>query len=126
MQTNSQTTVKRPRRRNKSILPVAAASMVAFLGLSGFLGAQMASGQDPLVGSGQKQTAQVQPQVVRKVVVTRKVIIKQEVPAVVASSGSAPAQASSGTTYSAPVQQSAPVQSAPVQSAPAPVQSGSS
>ena len=126
MQTNSQTPVKRPRRRNKTILPVAAASLVAFLGLSGFLGAQMASGQDPLLGSGKKQTAQVQPQVVRKVVVTRKVIIKQEAPATAPSTGTAPAPASGGTTYSAPVQQSAPVQSAPVQSAPAPVQSGSS
>ena len=125
---NTQAPARRPRRRNRTILPVAAATLVAFMGMTGFLGAQMAHGQDPLLGSGKKQTAQVQPKVVRKVIVTRKVIIKQAAPA--ASAGGAAVASSSGSGYSAPVQQSAPVQSAPapapVQSAPAPVQSGSS
>lgn len=127
MQTSTSPAPRRPRRRNRTILPVAAASLAAFVGVFGFLGAQMAHGQDPLLGAGKKQTAQVSPVTVRKVVVTRKVIIRQA-PAVASPSGAgtpAPA-AGSGTSYSAPVQQSAPVQSAPVQSAPAPVQSGSS
>lgn len=128
MSTPAPTPKPRPRRRNRTILPVAAASFLAFLGVSGFLGSQMAHGQDPLLGAGKQQTAQVQPKVVRKVIVTRKVIIKQAAPAASASAsgGGYTAPASSGGSYSAPVQQSAPVQSAPVQSAPAPVQSGSS
>jgi cytoskeletal protein RodZ len=111
---------KRPRRRNKTILPVAAASMVAFLGLTGFLGAQMAEGKDPLVGSGKQATAQVQAANVKKVIITRKVIVKKDA-APAASGGTA--AATPAATYSAPVQQSAPAQPAP---APAPVQSGTS
>lgn len=123
---NTTTPPKRPRRRNRTILPVAAATMVAFLGMTGFLGAQMAEGKDPLIGSGKQATAQTQPKTVRKVIITRKVIIKQQAPAV--SSGAGAAGPASGGSYSAPVQQSAPVQSAPAPapSAPAPVQSGSS
>ena len=123
---NTTSPPKRPRRRNRTILPVAAATMVAFLGMTGFLGAQMAEGKDPLVGSGKQATAQSQPTTVRKVIVTRKVIVRQAAPAAAASS-SAPV-ATQGGGYAAPAQQSAPVQSAPApaQPAPAPVQSGSS
>ena len=114
---------KRPRRRNKTILPVAAATMVAFLGMTGFLGAQMAEGKDPLIGSGRQATAQVQPATVKKVVITRKVIVKPAAPASAAGSQAAVAPAATGSYSAAPVQQSAPAQPAP---APAPVQSGSS
>ena len=113
---------KRPRRRNKTILPVAAASMVAFLGLTGFLGAQMAEGKDPLLGAGKPTTAQVQPATVKKVIITRKVIIKKDA-APAASAGAA--ASTPAASYSAPVQQSAPAQPAPAP-APAPVQSGTS
>lgn len=115
---------KRPQRQNRTILPVAAAALTCFLGITGFLGAQMAEGKDPLVGDGKQQTAQATPATVRKVIITRKVIIKEEAP-VVAAGAATVAPVASGTT-SASVQQSAPVQSAPVQSTPAPVQSGSS
>jgi hypothetical protein len=114
---------KRPRRRNKTILPVAAATAVAFLGVTGFLGAQMAEGKDPLIGSGKQATAQVQPATVKKVIITRKVVVKQEAPAAAAGTAAAVAPAAGGGYSSAPVQQSAPAQPAP---APAPVQSGSS
>ena len=116
---------KRPRRRNKTILPVAAATAVAFLGLTGFLGAQMAEGKDPLIGSGKQATAQVQPATVKKVIITRKVIVKQAAPS--AAAGGAAATAPATGYSSAPVQQSAPAQPAPAPApAPAPVQSGSS
>ncbi len=116
---------RRPRRRNRTILPVAAATAVAFLGVTGFLGAQMAEGKDPLIGSGKQATAQVQPATVKKVIITRKVVVKQEAPAAAAGTAAAVAPAAGGGYSSAPVQQSAPAQPAPAP-APAPVQSGSS
>ena len=118
---------RRPRRRNKTILPVAAATAVAFLGVTGFLGAQMAEGKDPLVGSGKQATAQVQPATVKKVVITRKVIVKQEAAPPATAGAPAAASASGGGYAPAPAQQSAPAQPAPAPApAPAPVQSGSS
>jgi hypothetical protein len=124
---NKPTPKKRPRRRNRTILPVAAATAVAFLGVTGFLGAQMAEGKDPLVGSGKQASAQVQPVTVKKVIITRKVIVKQEAPAAPAPGTGAGAQAAGSSYSSAPVQQSAPAQPAPAPApAPAPVQSGSS
>ena len=116
---------KGTRRRNRTILPVAAATAVAFLGVTGFLGAQMAEGKDPLIGSGKQATAQVQPATVKKVIITRKVVVKQEAPAAAAGTAAAVAPAAGGGYSSTPVQQSAPAQPAPAP-APAPVQSGSS
>ena len=134
MTTNARTTSRRPARRNRTLLPVAAVTALTFLGLSGFLGVQMANGKDPLVGSGKKQTAQAKPGVVRKVIITRKVIIREAAPTASSAAGAGTSGgsasysggyssgSSSGGGYSAPAQ-SAP---APAQSAPAPAQSGSS
>jgi hypothetical protein len=116
---------KGTRRRNRTILPVAAATAVAFLGVTGFLGAQMAEGKDPLIGSGKQATAQIQPATVKKVIITRKVVVGQEDAATAAGGATAAAPAAGGGYSSAPVQQSAPAQPAPAP-APAPVQSGSS
>lgn len=132
MTTDARTTNRRPARRNRTLLPVAAVTTLAFLGLSGFLGVQMADGKDPLIGSGKQQTAQAKPAVVRKVIITRKVIIKEAAPAASSGTGTGTSYGSAGYSGgyssggSSAGSYSAPAQSAPVQSAPAPVQSGSS
>jgi len=118
-------------RSNRTIMPVAISSILSFLVITAFLGSQVASGQDPKLGS--KQAAKVEPQqvLIKKKIVTRKIV--KMVPAPVQSAGSSSGQGYSASsqaysapsqTYSAPAQTySAPVQSAP---APAPVQTATS
>ncbi len=113
----------RPRRRRPSPLPVYAASLVAFLGITGFLGTRMAQGQDPALGAAKPKVAQVAQRrhvIVRKIVVTKHVtVVKPAAAATSAAPASAPA---------AQVQTSAPVQTytPPPAPAPAPVQTATS
>ncbi len=109
---------KKPKvRKNNSVATVFMSSIVAFLILIAFLGTQMASGNDPLLGKG-KKVAAVKPDkvLIRKVVITRKITT-----VVTAKEASAAYSPQATSTYSAPVQ-SAPAYSAP----PAPVQSSAS
>ncbi|MSX02500.1 MAG: hypothetical protein F2813_04985 [Actinobacteria bacterium] len=115
-------------RTNSTVAPVFLASLALFGSVAGFLGVQVASGQDPMLGA---KTANVQPKqvTVRKLVVTRKVVtIVRDPAAAGTATGSgtsyASSSAGSGSSYSAPTQSySAPAQSAP---APAPVQTATS
>ena len=115
-----------PRRvvRRPRTFPVYAATAAMFAALFGFLGVRVAEGQDPSLGAGfPVAAAPVHRVVVRKVVVTRRIVVikKDRAQAPAAGSGGAAATpvASSSQSYSAP----APVAAAP---APAPVQTASS
>jgi uncharacterized membrane protein YgcG len=115
-------------RRNDTVLPVFLASAAIFTLLVGFLGAQVASGQDPMLGAKKPEVAQ-KNLILRKVVKTKKIVTIVEAPSgATAASGTSGVYASSGggggssTSYSAPTQS----YSAPVQSAPAPVQTATS
>ena len=105
---------KRTRRKNNSIVSVFASSICNFLIVVAFLGAQIARGNDPQLGSAKPQTAQVKPSkvTIRKVVITKK--ITTIVPAKETSSTQSPAVAQSSytepatQTYNAPQTYSAP------------------
>ena len=53
--TNSQSK-PRARRKNKTILPVMLASTALFASMGGFLGLQVAAGNDPMLGAGAAST----------------------------------------------------------------------
>ena len=112
-------------RRNDTVLPVFLASAAIFALLAGFLGVQVASGQDPMLGAKKPEVAQ-KNLILRKVVKTKKIVTIVEAPSgATAASGTSGVYASSSggsTSYSAPTQS----YSAPVQSAPAPVQTATS
>ena len=109
-------------RSNDTVLPVFLASAAIFALLAGFLGVQVASGQDPMLGAKKPEVAQ-KNLILRKVVKTKKIVTIVEAPSgATAASGNSGVYASSGTSYSAPTQS----YSAPVQSAPAPVQTATS
>ncbi len=115
-------------RSNRTIMPVALSSLLAFLAITAFLGSQVAGGQDPKLGI--KQVAKVEPQqvLIKKKIVTRKVVKIVSAPTQ-SSSSSGQSYNAQAQTYSAPSQTySAPAQtySAPVQSTPAPVQTATS
>ena len=122
-QQSQQAKPKRNKRTNRTIFPVAVASVLAFLMVGSFLGQQVASGKDPRIGSA--KIAKVEPQqvLVKKKIITRRVvtIVRDKAPSstvtAAAQTYNAPAQ-----TYSAPAQ----TYSAPVQSSPAPVQTATS
>ena len=115
-------------RSNDTVLPVFLASAAIFALLAGFLGVQVAIGQDPMLGAKKPEVAQ-KNLILRKVVKTKKIVTIVEAPSsATAASGTSGDYASSGsgggssTSYSAPTQS----YSAPVQSAPAPVQTATS
>jgi hypothetical protein len=111
-------------RSNDTVMPVFLASAAIFALLTGFLGVQVANGQDPMLGAKKPEVAQ-KNLVLRKIVKTKKIVTIVEAPtAASTSTGSGAVYASSGggSSYSAPAQS----YSAPVQSAPAPVQTATS
>jgi hypothetical protein len=114
-------------RSNDTVMPVFLASAAIFTLLTGFLGVQVASGQDPMLGAKKPEIAQ-KNLILRKVVKTKKIVTIVEAPSgATAAGGNSGVYASSGgggssTSYSAPAQS----YSAPVQSAPAPVQTATS
>jgi hypothetical protein len=111
-------------RSNDTVMPVFLASAAIFALLAGFLGVQVASGQDPMLGAKKPEIAQ-KNLILRKVVKTKKIVTIVEAPSgATAAGGNSGVYASSGgsTSYSAPTQS----YSAPVQSAPAPVQTAAS
>ena len=117
----------RARRKNATILPVMLASLALFASMAGFLGVQVANGQDPMLGAAKPVVAQ-KNLILRKVIKTKKIVTIVDTPAAGATStGNGAVYASTGGgggSYSAPAQSySAPVQSAP---APAPVQTATS
>ncbi|MEI7691644.1 MAG: hypothetical protein WCJ50_03850 [Actinomycetes bacterium] len=117
----------RARRKNATILPVMLASAALFSSMAGFLGVQVANGQDPMLGAAKPVVAQKNV-ILRKVIKTKKIVTIVDTPAAGATStGNGAVYASTGGgggSYSAPAQSySAPVQSAP---APAPVQTATS
>jgi len=115
----------RARRKNATILPVMLASLALFASMAGFLGVQVANGQDPTLGAAKPVVAQKNV-ILRKVIKTKKIVTIVDTPAAGATStGNGAVYASTGGgSYSAPAQSySAPVQSAP---APAPVQTATS
>lgn len=115
----------RARRKNATILPVMLASAALFASMAGFLGVQVANGQDPMLGAAKPVVAQKNV-ILRKVIKTKKIVTIVDTPAAGATStGNGAVYASTGGgSYSAPAQSySAPVQSAP---APAPVQTATS
>lgn len=128
MENQNQTTKPKPRKpkTNRTIVPVFLASAAIFASVAGFLGVQVASGQDPMLGA-KTTTAQSKNVIVRKVIKTRKIVTVVDAPATGATStgnGAVYASSGGGSSYSAPAQSySAPVQSAP---APAPVQTATS
>lgn len=106
-------TRRRPSKR-PSPMPVYAATLAVFLGVTGFLGVRVAQGQDPALGAAKPKVAQVVP---RKRVIVRKVIVTKHVTVI----KPAPVQSSGATRASAPVQtSSAPVQQQTYTPAPAP------
>lgn len=114
-------------RSNDTVMPVFLASAAIFALLAGFLGVQVANGQDPMLGTPKPVVAQ-KNLILRKVIKTKKIVTIVDAPAAgAASTGSGAVYASTGGgggSYSAPAQSySAPVQSAP---APAPVQTATS
>ena len=112
-------------RSNDTVMPVFLASAAIFALLAGFLGVQVASGQDPMLGAAKPVVAQ-KNLILRKVIKTKKIVTIVDAPAAAATStGNGAVYASTGGgSYSAPAQSySAPVQSAP---APAPVQTATS
>ena len=113
--------VPRPRRVNKTLAPVAALSVAGFLAVSGLLGVQVARGEDPKLG--QVQVAKVEPQrvLVKKKIVTRKVVTV--IPA--ASAASKPSQRTVTSVPAAPAHTSSSPPPA-TYAAPTPVQSGAS
>ena len=126
-----QTPEKRPSkpavkaRSNDTVMPVFLASAAIFTLLAGFLGVQVANGQDPMLGTPKPVVAQ-KNLILRKVIKTKKIVTIIDAPsAPAAATGNGAVYASSGGgSYSAPAQSySAPVQSAP---APAPVQTATS
>jgi len=117
----------RARRKNATILPVMLASLALFASMAGFLGVQVANGQDPTLGAAKPVVAQKNV-ILRKVIKTKKIVTIVDTPAAGATStGNGAVYASTGGgggSYSAPAQSySAPVQSAP---APAAVQTATS
>lgn len=125
---SERTTTRRPARRKPRALPVYLTSAALFVGMFGFLGVRVADGQDPVLGTGKQwAAAPAVPHkvVVRRVVVTKRiVIVKRDRPATGASGGaqlasSAPVTQSSTPAYSAPAY-------TPPAAAPAPVQSSTS
>lgn len=122
--TDRRAQLKRSKRRTS--LAVYGVSAALFATVAGGLGVQMANGQDPAVGAKATQVAKVQPRrvLVRKVVVTKRIVVVKPAP-VAASSGPAYASAPAPSqTYSAPAQTySAPAAPAP---APAPVATATS
>ena len=62
---NSKTTTTqskpRARRKNKTILPVMLASAALFASIGGFLGLQVAAGNDPMLGAGATSTQAASP-----------------------------------------------------------------
>ena len=117
----------RARRKNATILPVMLASAALFSSMAGFLGVQVANGQDPMLGAAKPVVAQKNV-ILRKVIKTKKIVTIVDTPAAGATStGNGAVYASTGGgsgSYSAPAQSySAPVQSAP---APVPVQTATS
>ena len=112
-------------RSNDTVMPVFLASAAIFALLAGFLGVQVANGQDPMLGTPKPVVAQ-KNLILRKVIKTKKIVTIVNAPnAPAAATGNGAVYASSGGgSYSAPAQSySAPVQSAP---APAPVQTATS
>ncbi len=112
------TTPKRPPVRwRPRPLPIATVGVVAFVGLSGFIGVRMAAGQDPALGAGS-------PAAVVTVYRAKTLGADAASSTPVDSSSDASVQVTPAPAQqSAPVQQAAPVQqSAPVQQAAAPAQ----
>lgn len=109
-------------RTNETVMPVFLASAAIFTLLAGLLGAQVASGQDPLLGAKKPEVAQ-KNLILRKVIKTKKIVTLVESPSGTSASSAGGATYASGSgSYSAPAQS----YSAPVQSAPAPVQTATS
>jgi len=114
------------RRSNETVMPVFLASAAIFTLLAGFLGVQVANGQDPMLGPAKPVVAQ-KNLILRKVIKTKKIVTivnAPTAPAAATGNGAVYASTGGGSTYSAPAQTySAPVQAAP---APAPVQTATS
>lgn len=105
-----------------------AAGAVLFAGILGLLGVRTVQGHDPAIGAGQGAATSAKagpPKVVRRIIVTRRVIVVRPAPQVAASQGS-PAVAAAPAPVG-PASAPTPVQSAPAPApAPPPVQSSSS
>ena len=114
-------------RSNETVMPVFLAGAAIFTLLAGFLGVQVANGQDPMLGPAKPVVAQ-KNLILRKVIQTKKIVTIVDTPAAGATStGNGAVYASSGGGSSSS-SSSGPTQtySAPVQSAPAPVQTATS
>lgn len=107
-----------------------AAGAVLFAGILGLLGVRTVQGHDPAIGAGQGAATSAKagpPRVVRRIIVTRRVIIVRPAPRVAASQGSPAVAAAPAPVGPASAPTPAPVQSAPAPApAPPPVQSSSS
>ncbi len=119
-------------RPSRSAITTYLASAILFVGFLGFLGARVAQGQDPALGPKKQPVAQVvQPRrvLVRKVIVTKRiVVIKPAAPSAAAGGTAVQASApvSSGQSYTPPAQTYTPAPAAAPAPAPAPVQSSTS
>jgi len=112
-------------RSNETVMPVFLAGAAIFTLLAGFLGVQVANGQDPMLGPAKPVVAQ-KNLILRKVIQTKKIVTIVDTPAAGATStgnGAVYASSGGGSSSSGPTQT---YSSAPVQSAPAPVQTATS
>ena len=120
-------------RPSRSAIATYLATTLLFVGFLGFLGVRVAQGQDPALGPKKKAVAQaVQPRrvLVRKVIVTKRIVVIKPAAQAAGTGGSAvqaSAPTSSGQSY-APAQTYTPAPAAaPAPApAPAPVQSSTS
>ena len=124
-QNNQQSKPAAKARSNDTVMPVFLASAAIFALLAGFLGVQVANGQDPMLGPKKPVIAQ-KNLILRKVIKTKKIVTIVDAPTAPAAGTSSGAVYAStgggGGSYSAPAQS----YSAPVQAAPAPVQTATS
>ena len=106
------------RSKRRTALAVYAITALLFALVAGSLGTRLAQGQDPAIGAGTAKVAQAQPRkvLVRKIVVTRRIVVVKPA-ATGAATPSAPAPAAQSYV--------APAQSAPAP-APAPVATATS
>ena len=117
------------RSKRRSSMAVYAVSAALFATVAGALGVQMAQGQDPAIGPKKAQVATVQPRkvLVRKVVVTRRIVVIEPAPSATPPASSPSGQASApAPASSAPAQTAAPAPAPAPTPAPAPVATATS
>lgn len=114
--TASATRVRTARPR---AIPVHAGAAVLFAGVAGLLGIRMAAGQDPALGDGGRPLVPpaARPVLVRRIVVTRRVIEVAAAPAASAPVAPGAAGATPATSPAAPAATGAPAAAAPQQRA---------